>query len=172
MCKVDKVKDIKLLFNGKTMFDQGDEHYVIPLYQRAFSWGTESYNNRENEIIQLMDDILDAAKYDSDYFLGSLIVFRRPDQECVFEVIDGQQRLTALYLLFVCLGIEIKKKVALSYDCRPKADYALEKISVLISNPCAVEEDCDHGICLGIKTIKNKIEIENKKIGIMAIQKD
>ena len=136
--------------------------YVIPLYQRAFAWGTEHYSNRENEIIQLMDDVT-SVNGESDYYLGSLIVFRRLDQDsAVYEVIDGQQRLTALYLIFSCLGCEIQKSKALSYDCRPQSDYALENIEALKKDTERLEKPYDSGIYLGIKTIQRKIEVETK----------
>ena len=144
--------------NGVNLFDQEKNRYVIPLYQRSFTWGIESYNNRENEIVQLMDDIKDA---ESDYYLGSLVVFHRPGQD-VFEVIDGQQRLTALYLLFNCLGIIINKEKALSYDCRPKADYALNKLDDLKNDASLLEKEYDDGIYLGIRTINRKIELEKQ----------
>ena len=156
------ITDIKLIKEGHTIFDQGDERYVIPLYQRAFAWGTEHYSNRENEIIQLMDDVT-SINGEGDYYLGSLIVFRRRDQDpAVYEVIDGQQRLTALYLIFSCLGCEIRKSKALSYDCRPQADYALENIDVLKKDTERLEKPYDSGIYLGIKTIQRKIEVESK----------
>ena len=60
---VDDGKDIR------TLFDELDARYVIPLYQRAFAWGTEKYSNRENEIVQLMDDIMD-VRNDTAYYLG------------------------------------------------------------------------------------------------------
>ena len=158
------ILDLRLVsdVNGKTttLFDSVKERFVIPLYQRAFSWGTEHYSNRENEIIQLIDDLMDSK---TDYYLGSLIVYKRPGQDALCEVIDGQQRLTALYLLFRCLGLPIEKKGALSYDCRSKADNALNRIDDLISNPNNLETPYDEGIYHGIKTILQKIQqAENK----------
>lgn len=64
------------------------DKYIVPLYQRAYAW-------TQKEIRQLIDDINDFDE--EQYYLGSLIVHKRED---AFEVIDGQQRLTTLYLLF------------------------------------------------------------------------
>ena len=67
--------------------------YVIPIYQRNYAWG-------EKEIIQLLIDINDSGKK-SNYYLGNLIVDKNKPNS--FYVIDGQQRLTTLFLLFKCL---------------------------------------------------------------------
>ena len=62
-------------------------HYEVPIYQRNYAWETD-------QIEQLIEDI-NSSK--DDYFLGNLIVNQKENN--VYEVIDGQQRLTTLYLL-------------------------------------------------------------------------
>ena len=76
----------------KEFFD-GDNRYIIPIYQRNYAWDIEEVN-------QLLDDI---KKRDGDnYYLGALTVKKRADN--AFEVIDGQQRLTTLFLILSVLG--------------------------------------------------------------------
>jgi hypothetical protein len=75
----------------------GSVEYVIPMYQRNYAW-------EEGEITQLIQDIIDyLPKQDEqarNYYIGSLVVYERPDTKTpVFEIIDGQQRLTTLSLL-------------------------------------------------------------------------
>ena len=75
----------------------GEDEYVIPMYQRNYAW-------EEGEITQLIQDVIDyLPKQDkpvSNYYIGSLVVYERPDTKTpVFETIDGQQRLTTLSLL-------------------------------------------------------------------------
>ena len=79
----------KQLFDCKT-------RYVVPIYQRNYEWG-------EPEITQLLTDIVEAYRRSptQNYYLGSLVVYRRKDGS--FEVIDGQQRLTTLNILYRCL---------------------------------------------------------------------
>ena len=60
-----------------TLFCNGKERYVIPLYQRAYAW-------TDVEIEQLIDDILEHNG--EHYYIGSLIVYKRNRE---FEVIDG-----------------------------------------------------------------------------------
>jgi uncharacterized protein with ParB-like and HNH nuclease domain len=76
-----------------------DMWFTIPDYQRPYVWG-------EDQISTLLDDISHAAinTPDSQYFLGSLVLHCQPKtfngttyQEN--SVLDGQQRLTTLYIL-------------------------------------------------------------------------
>ena len=73
-----------------------DTTYLIPMYQRNYAWGID-------EIQTLIKDIIDAYKRkpESNYYLGTLVVFKK--DKAVFEVIDGQQRLTTLTLLAIYL---------------------------------------------------------------------
>ena len=106
------ILEIPIVEESTSIFNRGDR-YIVPIYQRAFAWGTGD-NVSHNEIIQLMDDV-----HDSDvgiYRLGSLIVARRATNE--YEVIDGQQRLTALFLILSQLGLAVKTG-SLTYACRP-----------------------------------------------------
>lgn len=101
---------------NKTIAQIWEDKYVVPLYQRNFAW-------TEEQIGQLLQDIYDnAPKSDDDncgnYYLGSLVVLERKDG--VWEVIDGQQRLTCLHL--ICKYLDILKKPCLTYDSRPEVE--------------------------------------------------
>jgi uncharacterized protein with ParB-like and HNH nuclease domain len=66
-------------------------NYLVPIYQRNYAWG-------EMQIVQLIEDIESSiGSSNNSYFLGNLIVNQTDNN--VYEVIDGQQRLTTLYLL-------------------------------------------------------------------------
>ena len=162
MNKEDLIKRINLVEvhdNGQeycTLFDVDDSKYVVPLYQRAFAWGTEVGNSRENEIVQLMDDVMDVAS-GNEYYLGSLVVSKR---ENAYEVIDGQQRLTALYLIFHCIGLPIRKEGALSYACRDKSNYSLRRIDDFVEDESKLEAPYERSIYDGLKTIMRKISTE------------
>lgn len=73
-----------------------DFEFTIPDYQRPYSWGTE-------QTLQLVDALDGALDRDADepYFLGSLVLLR--DNGHRAEVIDGQQRLTTLSILFAVM---------------------------------------------------------------------
>ncbi|MCS6710688.1 DUF262 domain-containing protein [Brachybacterium sp. EF45031] len=71
------------------------ERYVVPLYQRAYAW-------TEAEIDTLLADVrLSRLTPDTDYYIGSLVVDTGGDaDDRIHEVVDGQQRLTTLTILF------------------------------------------------------------------------
>lgn len=69
--------------------------YRIPNYQRPYVWG-------KDQICELLDDITTAYQKDknSEYFLGSLVLQDRNNPNFKeFDVLDGQQRLTTLFLI-------------------------------------------------------------------------
>ena len=76
------------------------EKYVIPLYQRPYSWGYD-------ECLQLYTDLIESFENDEAYFLGNIIIARSTDTKTKdeLEVIDGQQRLTTLILLFKAIKL-------------------------------------------------------------------
>lgn len=156
------------LVSGKTNVLNGTARYVVPLYQRAFAWGT-GRKLRQNEIIQLMDDVMG---YSGDsYHLGSLVVSQRGDD--LFEVIDGQQRLTALFLILSRLGLVVKKD-CLSYVCRSSAEMALSKIAngTFTSDDGVDVRDPACGIYAGVNAIDQKIANENARLREMGKPED
>lgn len=102
---------------GKNSLFNGAE-YIIPIYQRNYAWESE-------EIEQMLDDI-----YDSDtnckYYLGSLIVNQRSANS--FEVVDGQQRLTTLFLLLSFLNDASANSNSLRFEAREKSNKTLFEI--------------------------------------------
>lgn len=146
---------------GKTLFSEVGVRYVIPRYQRAYAW-------EEKEIEQLIDDICDDNDPKRDYYIGSLIVARRKADDGVeYEVIDGQQRLTTIYLLLQCLldeGYfsrgEVSVGEALSFDCRSKSNYTLAYIRSDAQKSEGKEELLDQSILLAVDIIKKKLARE------------
>ncbi|MBJ7353970.1 MAG: DUF262 domain-containing protein [Thermoleophilaceae bacterium] len=135
------------LFTVDDLFAEAGTHYEIPIYQRNYSW-------RNEQIEQLIDDVWTAAQDDTvdEYFLGNLIVapkLRSPEARSVaYEVVDGQQRVTTLFMLLARLGVETKAK--LTYASRRSATDALARLSVS-------EDDEGSGILTGYKIIDARI---------------
>ncbi|MES9515792.1 DUF262 domain-containing HNH endonuclease family protein [Rhodococcus erythropolis] len=71
--------------------------FAIPDYQRPYAWG-------KDETLQLLDDLQSALDRDTDepYFLGSVVLVKEKGIATA-EVIDGQQRLTTLTIVFSVL---------------------------------------------------------------------
>lgn len=75
-----------------------DKRFVIPVYQRNYDWKTENCK-------QLYDDLVKIIKGDrKSHFFGSLVSVYNPDgHNEEFLIIDGQQRLTTVSLLFLAM---------------------------------------------------------------------
>lgn len=81
--------------------------FVIPVYQRNYDWKTEQCG-------RLFDDLEDVILADRpEHFFGS-IVSQTPRNERV--VIDGQQRITTVFLLFAALKHQLEAGVVTSED--------------------------------------------------------
>ena len=82
-------KTVKSLF---TIDDKGNSYkYIIPPYQREYSWKEEQWESLFNDIYE----------NETGYFLGSIICISSETNE--LDVIDGQQRLTTLSILLLSL---------------------------------------------------------------------
>lgn len=74
--------------------DELSGEFLIPSYQRGYRWGA-------TEVVKLLDDINNdviAAPASRTYYLQPIVVMWR-EAEGNWELIDGQQRLTTLYLI-------------------------------------------------------------------------
>ena len=145
------IQELRIL-DEETLFDK-EVHYVIPRYQRAYAW-------EDKEIVQLIDDINDST---GDYYIGSLVVAKVKDKVETYEVVDGQQRLTTLYLLLHYLfshdGQVGEVGKTLSFDCRPNSNYTLEHIQDLLSDAKSLvgdEDRLEQSILNGLKAIDQK----------------
>ena len=84
----------------------GQKQYVVPLYQRRYSWESK---DGKNPLDQLWDDIrwLDGNDPTSTHFLGSVVIAPSPSNTPAgvvrWLVVDGQQRLTTLSLLLCAI---------------------------------------------------------------------
>lgn len=144
----DLVTELHIVGDDNNIFDT-DMEYIIPLYQRAYAWG-------DKQLVQLIEDINDVAD-DASYYIGALIVSRQGNK---FEVVDGQQRLTSLYLLLNFLGYEVQN--TLTFACRDKSNYTLQNIQELIQmNRSKLDMDrIESGIQSGIKILMQEMQRE------------
>lgn len=83
--------DIASLFSGDVIFS-------IPFFQRPYKWKPDKLRQLERDLLALVDEVSDF------HFFGAVIIHGRrsnPSDPDVFDVIDGQQRLTTLFL-YLC----------------------------------------------------------------------
>ena len=87
-------QELKRIFSDDYLFE-------IPAYQRPYAWTTE-------QAAELLDDLLTVMGADgkmddvSPYFLGSIVLIKDASRARA-QVVDGQQRLTTLTILFCVL---------------------------------------------------------------------
>ena len=96
-------------------------NFFIPSYQRGYRWGVD-------EVTRLLDDIY--ANGPKSYCLQPIVVQKKADR---YELIDGQQRLTTLFILLQYIKQEYKPRIAikytLTYDLRKGSEAYLTNIT-------------------------------------------
>lgn len=117
--------------------------YEIPIYQRNYAW-------EKDEIATLVQDVYDSFKKDRTkvYYIGTLVSYHKGDR--VFEIIDGQQRLTTIRLMLGALDIVPVNK--LTYQARRISDATLKSI------PCFEIDEKDSGIENGFRHARSAIK--------------
>ena len=126
---------IRELYNG----DKAT--YEVPVYQRNYAW-------EKDEIAALIQDVYDAMLNQTCYYIGTLVSFHKGDG--VYEVIDGQQRLTTIYLILKYLEVDISNR--LTYRARKKSTKTLESI------PEFKNDEKDMGIYNGFQSVESSVK--------------
>lgn len=100
--------------------------FYVPSYQRGYRWGRD-------EVTRLLEDI--SANGTNNYCLQPVVVRKNGDR---FELIDGQQRLTTLFILLQYIKREFKPRIVikyeLSYETRDKSAEFLNNIDVSLAD--------------------------------------
>lgn len=109
----------------KTIAALKDFRFVIPAYQRGYRWTPQ-------EVIDLLNDLdeFNANNETAKYCLQPLIVKKLSDK--VYEVVDGQQRLTTVFIFMKIASAEIRSATppfTLTYNTRPGSETFLNALS-------------------------------------------
>ena len=85
------------------LFGSGNEQYVIPAYQRRYSW-------QERQVWELIDDIRLIEENDT-HLLGSIVCLAGHHTAGIncLELVDGQQRLTTVMVILECIRQHLEK---------------------------------------------------------------
>ncbi|NEP24478.1 DUF262 domain-containing protein [Moorena sp. SIO3I6] len=81
--------------------------YVIPRYQREFSWTKEQIEELWDDIVANLEEINGKITC-SEYFLGTLVL-AGSDESFDIEIVDGQQRITIITMLISLISRKLKK---------------------------------------------------------------
>ena len=87
-------KSVGEIFNNQNVFS-------IPNYQRDYAWGKSNVEDLWND---LQEAKIARQEGSGGHFLGTIVVARNPNKPEIYDIIDGQQRATTLFLLRYALN--------------------------------------------------------------------
>ena len=138
-------KNIKEIFNSS---------YVIPEFQRRYSWEIDECDKLWNDIVEHFEEVKKDIAMGENYYLGTIVVYK--DNSAKYQVIDGQQRLTSLLLLIRALHLVNK-----TYGTLKECIYEKDEIVGVFTDQIRLESRViDNDKILLESTIKG-IEITN-----------
>ena len=138
-----------------------DGKFYVPSYQRGYRWG-------EAEVTRLLDDIY-TTEGKRNYCLQPVVVRKNADS---YELIDGQQRLTTIYLIYRYMhdesfGFIDEPRFTISYATRDKSEEFLKSI-----DESRKEENIDFWfICNAYESIRKWFSEKDKKSTITNVNK-
>ncbi len=110
---------------------EGKKQYLVPLYQRTFSWKQDNLKQLWEDLVSLVEHRRGQPK--ATHFLGSMVFAPTTDSGPTvlkqYIVVDGQQRLTALTLLVAAIRDHRAANEDLSHRERLNEDYLVVKWS-------------------------------------------
>lgn len=134
--------------------------FYVPSYQRGYRWG-------KDEVIRLLNDVYSNGS--ESYCLQPVVVRRNGE---VFELIDGQQRLTTIYLIYRFMydasnGFMDEPNFSLIYETRPRSEEFL-----LTVDSSMKEDNIDFWfICNAYEAIREWFTEKGKKSALTNINK-
>jgi hypothetical protein len=105
---------MKINVSQPVIEDVFKDFYEVPAFQREYVWS-------EIQVKALLDDVYEAlfdengSAIDTEYFIGSIVTYLDGD---VFQLIDGQQRLTTLFIV-LCAIRDAREALRDSQDLGP-----------------------------------------------------
>lgn len=113
--------------------------FIIPSYQRPYVW-------KEEDVVKLFGDIEHAFEAkEQHYFIGSALSAVHPTTDTlVYELIDGQQRITTMMLIsiaFKCANIETPLAKVATLGDQPRLSFAIrESVRNLLGSYAGLEQ--------------------------------
>jgi uncharacterized protein with ParB-like and HNH nuclease domain len=93
-------KNISKLFS-----EMQEKKFIIPDYQRPYKWDEEKCETLWNDITNFFIE----RKDNEEYFLGTIVTCKSDEKSNYIEIIDGQQRITSLFLLLRAFYKKLEK---------------------------------------------------------------
>jgi uncharacterized protein with ParB-like and HNH nuclease domain len=116
-----------------SVYELLDKIFHIPSYQRGYRWD-------ERQVLDLLEDIYEfqrkGQKLEGEFYCLQPLVVKKGEEKEEYELIDGQQRLTTIFLLLSYLEAARKilfnndtKKYIINYEIRKSSESFLNSIS-------------------------------------------
>lgn len=138
--------DSKLTSLAEIVAKSPEWSFNIPIYQRLYVWG-------DDQVLTLLNDVVNAYERDADIFFlgGTLLVEQEAEAGRCFDLIDGQQRFTTLWLLCHAWRGKLKPFLTakqgeyvesrLRFAIRPEVNQFLELLAFGSNGKPAAEEE-------------------------------
>ncbi len=89
---------------------EGEKQFVVPMFQRSYSWTKKEWETLWNDLIELSE-----SDMERDHFMGSMVTMPAhsvPEGVTKYLLIDGQQRITTVFVLLAALRDHISSEAA------------------------------------------------------------
>lgn len=143
--------------------ESSDWHFNIPIYQRLYVWG-------EDQVLTLLNDLVNAYERREDLFFlgGTLLVEQQGASGRHFDLIDGQQRFTTLWLIchawrgvlksFLTVTAGKSTEPRLRFAIRPEVNRFLETLAFGDRNQSVPDEEATKRMRVALDLMKSVFE--------------
>ncbi len=80
--------------------------YSIPNYQRDYAWKDKNFK----DLWEDLEEVIEYNKKGQWHFMGTMVVTKNKDNKKLYDIIDGQQRTTTIFMLLHVLANEQNEK--------------------------------------------------------------
>ncbi len=144
-----KTKPLQELFNK-------EDSMFIPIYQRDYSWDNKPSLTLFDDLHRFYEKQKKDKKNNQIYFLGNILLFKNHNENRT-EIVDGQQRLITMYILFNAIKIKLEE-INISINKNINSEI---KVSNIQDNFSLTNDQMDNLTIAKLKTIETLDEIKN-----------
>jgi hypothetical protein len=142
------------------LFSGSNEQFVIPTYQRRYSW-------RDRQIYELLEDI-NLVEGADRHLLGTIVCLTVPHIAGIntLELVDGQQHLTTIIIILECIRRRLEEnkelqqasEVSMLLMARPLGGKMVRKIAL------ESRDDTEFERMIGEHYSEEQVQFENKNL--------
>lgn len=131
--KGKEIRFINLFDIFRNDFFTGEKHcLLIPGYQRGYKWSVKRNVKEDSSVEYFVKSLINNLENSSEFFLQGITVNEHKKENTInIEIVDGQQRITTLYLLLWYLRKDNISQTELKYDSREDTQIFLNDLKNL-----------------------------------------